>query len=258
MLIVMNISNIDYLHAQRRCSCCYDSLKIHRQDIVGERLKQIPYTGVTNVYVNSEKFKGTGFFISSNSILTAKHVLFEEKKPKKIFLHINSSLGKQLVILNKRDYTIFYKKSTEQIDDIAIVKIQNSKKMKDINVFHFNVEDFEKLIPLINDTINISGYSCDKTRFLLNPNLMEDTLTNKYITPVDSVIFNENRTIMGFFSCACFGDSGAPLWVLIGDRVYAIGALRGISNSIDSKKITLVAVMFNQQKVDWINSVLKE
>lgn len=257
ILIIGVICNIS-AQAQKRCGCCYDSAKAKRVDIVGEKLKQKPYTAMVKLFINSNRFRGTGSFIANNVLLTAKHNLFHGKRHKKLFLHVNSSLGSALVILRKKDYRIFYKGDTEMEDDIALIKITNPEKVMHLDIFNFTVENFENIKSLTNDTIHVTGYPCDKELERPDVKLMGDTLTDKYISPVDSIIFNRDRTIMGFYTCACAGDSGAPLWVIINDNIYVIGVYRGLSNSIDSKKITSIAVVLNQQKVDWVNSVLKE
>ncbi|MBX2921165.1 MAG: hypothetical protein KF746_03155 [Chitinophagaceae bacterium] len=144
--------------AQNRCGCCYDSAKAKRTDIIGEKLKNVPYTSIVNLYVNSEKFRGTAFFIANNILITAKHVLFNGKRPKKLFLHVNSSLGSRLVILRKKDYRIFYKGGAEMEDDVALIKIINPEKVKHLDIFSFTVENFENIKSLTNDTIHVTGY----------------------------------------------------------------------------------------------------
>lgn len=257
--ILLNLFCTGAVKAQEyRCGCCYEVEKEKRKDIVGEKLKDAPYKGVASLYVNSKKFRGTAFFITNNVIMTAKHVLLEGKKPKKLYLHVNSSLGSIVVLLRKKDYQIHYKESVELEDDIALIKIKNPVKYEDLDIFNFTVENFENVKSFINDTIYVTGYPCDKGLAKPDVNITGDTLTDKYITPVDSTIFNSNRTIMGFYTCACAGDSGAPLWVTVGNNIYIIGVYRGLSNSIHSKRVSNIAVMLTQQKIDWINSVLRE
>ncbi|MBX2921166.1 MAG: trypsin-like serine protease [Chitinophagaceae bacterium] len=258
MLVVLNIFSICFLQAQKRCSCCYDSAKAKRTDIIGEKLKNVPYTSIVNLYVNSEKFRGTASFIASNILITAKHNLYEGKKPKTLFLHINSSLDNKVIILRKKDYRIFHKEGDQRENDIALIKVTNSERIKDLSVSNFTLMNYENIKSLLNDTIHIAGYSCDKG--LQNPNarVVGDTLTDKYITPLDSIIFNADRSIMTFYTCACRGDSGAPLWVSAGNNYYIIGVYKGLSNFIDSRKIMNIAVVLNKEKVDWINSVLNE
>ncbi|MCO5238332.1 MAG: trypsin-like serine protease [Chitinophagaceae bacterium] len=244
--------------AQKRCGCCYDSIKAKRIDIVGEQLKQKPYTAIVKLFVNSNKFRGTGAFIAKDILITAKHNLFEYKFPKTLYLHVNTNFGRELVTLRKKDYEILYKGGEERENDIALIRITNVTKIRNLDVSYFDVEEYAKIIKLVNDTINVTGYSCDKE--VEKPGIRElgDTLTNKYIFPVEDIFFNSDKTIMAFYTCGCAGDSGAPLWVSINNCIYIIGIYKGKSNFIDNKKITSIAVLLNKEKVDWLNGVLKE
>ncbi|MGN6492875.1 MAG: trypsin-like serine peptidase [Agriterribacter sp.] len=246
-------------YSQIECGCCYDSAKFKRVDVIGEQLRERPFTAIVGLTVN-EKFRGTGSFISDYTLVTGKHNLFENKKAKNLSLLINTSEGNVVVALQKKDFKIVpFGKKTEfsAKDDIALIIIKNRSKLSNLKYTRLFLEDYQALENKINASVHITGYPCDKEA---NPasTMERDTLTDKFVLGKEHLVFNSDSTIAGMDVCACAGDSGSPLWVNVAGINYVIGVCHGISNTINADQFLRVSCLLTGDKVRKIKQLINK
>jgi V8-like Glu-specific endopeptidase len=228
------------------------------QDIIDKSLlKSAPFNKILHLSFkrkNDIKHYGTASFVSKDLLMTARHVVAFQEILEYIELNIPSSKN-QWVRLDKKDYEIYcytehFKKRE---DDIALLRIINKQKLKQLYSGHFEVAD--SISSTMNNDVNLTGFPFIK--FAIN-STAPDTLVNRSL-PYNLLELNTSKTLVGLPICTCSGDSGAPIWISSGDQYFILGVCEG-SGSND-KELGLknpnlnIGILINNDVVKWIRTI---
>ncbi len=196
---------------------------------------------------------GTACFISKDLLITARHCVDQEKSLEYLELNL-PSLTNNWVRLNKKDYKIYY--YTELFNkreyDIALIKVINKQKLSILYHGHFNIVDSPKII-ISNCDVSVSGFPSNK--FAIN-SAAPDTLVNRKLS-AELIEFNSSNNMIGYPTCTCNGDSGAPIWVKNGNEYFIVGVHCGPASKEEGfVNLNLnVGVFLGSEVSKWIKSV---
>ena len=246
LFIILLLFLITKLNAQSNdCSCLgVDEWKNERLVVDTELGTRNPYNSIINVHIKrwyNSGFYGTASFINNSTIITAHHNLVRKGHITKITYVING----ETVILKKKDFKIqHYKKKYKINSDIAIIKILNPNKIKEVQS-HLKIS--EDIVKNISSNIHLTGFPCDSD---------DDEMLDKN-TSFNSLKIDSSEKLIGYPLYTCTGDSGAPLWVYQDNSYYLIGIHHGGNEGNIEFKDSLynISVYLNKNVINWINSI---
>jgi V8-like Glu-specific endopeptidase len=224
----------------------------NRQDIVGPVAENAPYNGIVHIGKNNGEDWGTGAWISDSVLITARHVALGLRN---LELIQYTATGYHDLYFRSSEYQVIYDRTYRRSinHEIALIKFTNRSKIKPLINTIFSLRDYTALWPTIGNDVYLTGYPFDKADANQNRKPFPvDTLSDKHCVK-DSLQFSNDHTMVGYPLYTCSGDSGAPLWVRLGNSYYIIGIHFGYSPGwVQNPKYNL-STLLNKQELDWIN-----
>lgn len=194
-------------------------VKMMIEDDTKKLIKDFPKDSVVEIMAKAEEdgmvSMGTGFFVSSEKLITAAHVVQTSAKDNKVVLFRFYCNEKEEGIA---DYSKWYSSSVDKMsieDDIAILTIIGyvDHQIKNLNVVPNTTKDIA-----VDDRIIINGYAGD--------NVAISDGTVRCIRD-DVYVFNNNKkekrqNIMKLSAFSTAGMSGSPVIIPQSDKVIGM------------------------------------
>jgi V8-like Glu-specific endopeptidase len=224
----------------------------NRQDIVGPLSEQAPYNGIVHIGKNNGEDWGTGSFISDSVLITARHVALGLRN---LELIQYTATGIHDIYFRSSEYEVIYDRAHRHSinHEVALIRFKDKSKIKPLVHTIFLLRNYMELWPSIQSDVYLTGYPFDKADANQNRKpFVVDTLADKHIVK-DSLQFSDDHTMVGYPLYTCSGDSGAPLWVRIGNSYYIIGIHYGYAPGWVQDTDYNLSTLINKPEMDWIN-----
>ncbi|QGK73186.1 serine protease [Flavobacterium sp. SLB02] len=233
-------------YGQGICTDCGPAgLENNRTNIVSGNEKLSPYNGIFHLRVTRGFIRtnlSTGTFIANDLIITANHNLMYSPFITKVEFFLN---GNWIKISNYKIYHYHQSFLHKRNKDIAILKIFNLEKLKNISHTNFIPCDYSKIESTAGINFNLTGFPCDRP----------DTLVEK-TTWSDNLLSDQTNTVFSYKKLyTCTGDSGAPLWFEKEGRNFIVSIHHGGNDfgAFDDNN-TNVAIKITPDIITWINT----
>ena len=227
------------------CDCTGENeWKNERVVVAAELDEQNPYNSIINIHVKrwyNSGFYSTASFINNSTIITAHHNLLRRSHIKRITYTING----ETVELKRRDFEIhYYQRKYRTNSDIAIIKITNLNKIKEVQT---NMKISVDILNNTDSNVHLTGFPCDSE---------DDNMIDKQAS-ASSLKLDSSAKLIGYPLYTCTGDSGAPLWVMHDNSHYLIGIHHGGNEgNQEFHNISYnISTYLNKDVINWINSV---
>lgn len=228
-----------------------------RTKVLGNQLLAKPFNNVLHIGVKRfgmGETWGTVSFVDNSTLITAQHVLLERKLIRYIELCAPTPTGDNWITLYKDDFDIyFYQASFNTNTDVALIRIRNKDKLQKLYRGHFSLAILPNLTPATK--INLTGFPCDMAGGYPAP----DTLSTKSCIAKD-LLYNSDKTLVGYPMFTCTGDSGSPLWYEKDGINYVVGIHHGGNEDREGFQQTDVniSVLINKSIMEWYASIAKD
>ncbi|MGI8952267.1 MAG: trypsin-like serine peptidase [Chitinophagaceae bacterium] len=230
-----------------------------REMILDYRVFKAPYNKILHLGVkryNDIEHFCTVYFITDNLLITTRHCINNNDLINYIELCLPSIKKDKWIKLDSNEYKIYYysENFSSRDKDIALIKITDKQKLKLLYEGNFEIADSVLWIKKnMIYQVKTAGFPCDK--FSINSRSFDTLVVSS--TNTDSIIINDNQTLMGYAMCSCPGDSGAPIWIQTDEHYYIIatsqGSAPGVSGFEDMN--SNVGVLINDNIKNWIKSI---
>lgn len=214
-----------------------------RRQISDSLLQTAPFSFILHQEITRGSTNySTGSFIGPNLIITAHHNVY-----KKFFIRNLSFCNKAVdpnkwIRFKKNEVEIILLGSVRAPSDIALIRIKNPEKIKELYEGHFELDSINSFAD--TDSIHLTGFPCD-----IPDILMEKTTTKKELR------IHDMHSLIGYYIYTCTGDSGAPLWAMKNNVPTLVGIHHGGGESYFPPDWNASA-RINKAVIDWFKKHL--